>query len=186
MTKPPEPVLAVIRPIASKYEIKASLMYTGSRRRKVVAALREAYVKLRDIAEPEQIAAWMNRDISTVYLGLKNQQLIEAGRAKRARGAKVVQLSLWRGQVEASVGRLTMAEIATDVARRHGLTLADIRGRSQRRHVCQARDHAIYMMLQQPHLNKSQIARWLGGRDPSTVCQLADNHEARMGELEAA
>ena len=76
MKKPPEHVLAVIRAIASKYSVKASLMYTGSRQRKVVAALREAYVKLREIAEPEQIAAWMNRDISTVYLGLKNQMLI--------------------------------------------------------------------------------------------------------------
>jgi chromosomal replication initiation ATPase DnaA len=182
----PEQVQAIVRTVACSHGLTPDTLLSGSRERRVVAALRVVYVRLSDIAEPPQIAAWMNRDLTSVHKGIKHMRALASARVDREQGKTVVYLSLWHGKVTAPVGRMTMKEIATNTARLYGLTVENIRGRDRDRYTCLARDHAAWTMAQQPHLSLVQIGRWLGGRDHSSIIHAAANHEARMGEKEAA
>jgi hypothetical protein len=53
-------------------------------------------------------------------------------------------LSLWRGEVAYRPPLPTMREIATEVATRNGLELADLRGRSRLRSVYMVRHEAMW------------------------------------------
>jgi len=67
------------------------------------------------------------------------------------------------------------AVIAAEVAERHGLSVADIRGRSRRAPLVRARWEAMRRTLNETDLTVSQVARWFR-RDESTV-----RHAVRKG-----
>lgn len=174
----PPRVLAVLRDVAQRRGLTVETLLSESRVRAHVAALREAYALLSQFAEPEQIAGWTGRDLSSVHKGLKRAAALHDVRPGLARTRRVVALSLWRGRIEAPVARLTMAEIALDVARLHGVTVGQIRGEDRTAKVCAARNHAAWVMARQTYLTRAQIGRFLGGRDETTVDNCVRRHQA--------
>lgn len=182
----PPRVRDIIEAVAGRRGLAVDYLMSSSRVRANVAGLREIYSLLAEFAEPSQIAAWMGRDPSSVQKGIRRIASVRRAEAPRSRGAKVAYLSLWRGRIMASAGRLTMQEIAADVAALYGVTVADIRGEDRTRRIVTARNHAAWSMDQQPHLNRSQIGRWMGGRDRTTISNAIAQHEARYAVLEAA
>jgi chromosomal replication initiation ATPase DnaA len=182
----PPRVREIIEAVAGRRGLAVDSLMSSSRVRANVAGLREVYSLLAEFAEPSQIAEWIGRDQTSVRKGLRHVSSVRQAEAPRSRGAKVVYLSLWRGRIMAPVGRLTMQEIAADVGALHGVTVADIRGEDRTRRVVTARNHAAWSMDQQPHLNRSQIGRWMGGRDRTTINNAIAQHEARDAALEAA
>lgn len=179
MSIPPR-AYAVLKDVASRRGLTVDVLLSDSRVRAHVAALREVYALLSQFAEPEQIAAWTGRHLSSVHKGLKRGAALHDVRQGVTRTRRVVFLSLWRGQVTAPAGRLTMAEIAEDVARLHGVTVGQIRGEDRTQVVCRARNHAAWVMARQTYLSRAQIGRWLGGRDETTVDNAVRRHQARV------
>lgn len=182
----PHRALAVLEDVANRRGVAVDVLLSETRVRAHVAALREVYALMSQFAEPEQIAAWTRRDLSSVHKGLKRAAPLHEVGAHLTRTQRVVYLSLWRGRVEAPAGRLTLGEIAADVARLHGITVGQIRGSGRTQAICLARDHAAWVMARQTYLSLGQIGRWLGGRDHTTISNAVAKHEARMGEREAA
>lgn len=182
----PVRAMEVLQTVAKAHDLPVEVMLSPSRVRAHVAALREAYALMSQFAEPEQIAAWVGRDLSSVHKGLKRAAALHETRRGAIKARRVVYLSMWRGVVDAPAGRLTMAEIATDIARLYSLTLAQIRGEARDHHACRARNHAAWAMDQQPHLTRAQIGRYLGGRDRTTIDNAISRHEALVERRGAA
>jgi chromosomal replication initiator protein len=78
---------------------------------------------------------------------------------------------------------MSWQSVATDVAVCHGLTLAELRGPSCVRKLSRARQ-AAYAALKAEGYSTTQIGRWLGGRDHSTVVSGIKAHLARVEQQE--
>ncbi len=72
-----------------------------------------------------------------------------------------------------------LARIGTEVAEAHGLTLEHLRGASRHHHIAQARQEAFARCLEAGR-SSTQIGRYFGGRDHSTVLHGARAHRARI------
>lgn len=85
---------------------------------------------------------------------------------------------MWKGEYCPYAGGSTelvlersMLEIAVDVLRDHpGVTLGDVKGPSRTRDVVEARHHIVHAIkTERPSISFPQLARWLGGRDHTTI-----------------
>lgn len=86
-------------------------------------------------------------------------------------------LSLWRGAVTVRRGP-TMASIAAEVAIKHGLTVADLQSRRLGFRFAHPRQEAMALM-RLAGKSTTQIGRFLGGRDHTTVLHGCRAHRAR-------
>lgn len=75
--------------------------------------------------------------------------------------------------------RPSMAHVAKEVAERHGITVADLKGRSQYRDVCRARHECMSIMKTLAGRSYSEIGRFLG-RDHASVIHGVRVHAARQ------
>ena len=100
-----------------------------------------------------------------------------------------VVLSLWKGAVEVADDqtprRARMVAVLGQVAAKHGVTPADIRGPSCVREIARARQEAMHELYALGWLSTPQVGRFLN-RDHSTVVYGLKAHKARLAEhLEA-
>lgn len=86
-------------------------------------------------------------------------------------------LSLWKGALPV---RYTMASILDQIAEQYGVSVADLRGPDRTKAISTARQHAMWLMAQQPHLSLPQIGRYLNGRDHTTILHGIRQHQARL------
>lgn len=86
-------------------------------------------------------------------------------------------LSIWRGPV---VVRITMREILDLISDTYGFSIEELKGPRRTKGVVTARQHAMWLMAQQPHLSLPQIGRFLGGRDHTTVLWGVRRHQERI------
>lgn len=89
-------------------------------------------------------------------------------------------LSLWRGVIRIEPSKLTMAAIAVEVAERHGVSVDELRGPQLRRQVTRARQEAMALIYATGRFSNSQIGRFMGGRDHTTVLHGRRSHAARV------
>jgi chromosomal replication initiator protein len=90
----------------------------------------------------------------------------------------LVGFSLWRGNLS-TPKRWTMADIARFVCEAYKIDMSDLTGTSQARRFSVPRQHAMWLMDQQPHTNRVMIGKFLGNRDHTTVLHGVKAHEAR-------
>jgi chromosomal replication initiation ATPase DnaA len=76
----------------------------------------------------------------------------------------------------------TMLQIASDVARRHGLRLADLKGRLRDDRTAHARQEAMALIFAQGRYGYSQIGRFLD-HDRTTVRHGVEVHAARLAAM---
>lgn len=77
----------------------------------------------------------------------------------------------------------TARSIIEKVARKHGLCVSDLTGRSQKRPICHARFEAAWLLHRPPlRLSQIRIGKWLGGRDHSTISNAIRRHEELTGQ----
>lgn len=74
----------------------------------------------------------------------------------------------------------TMASIAAEIARKHGITVADLKNDSQARRYAWPRQEAAYEMRERLGRGWSQIGRFLN-RDHSTICTAYKKYAQRAG-----
>lgn len=100
-----------------------------------------------------------------------------------------IVLSLWRGLIEAPIENPyelpTMRNIAWQVAVQYGLKMEDLRGPRRFRRYVIPRQEAMYLMHQTGRYGLSQIGRFFGGRDHSTVIHAINAVRRRMAAAEA-
>lgn len=90
-----------------------------------------------------------------------------------------VVLSLWRGLIEGPPAPpALMRDIAIEVAARHSLTLADLSGRSKRRHIAIARQEAMWEVWQATNYSFPRIGAFFK-RDHTTVLHNVRVHAKR-------
>jgi chromosomal replication initiation ATPase DnaA len=102
-------------------------------------------------------------------------------------------VSLWKGPIPAPVvftrrikfthGKIPGKEaerIVAEVAERHGLTAADLKGPSRLKHISHPRQEAMAALYITGRYSLPGIGRFLGGRDHTTVLVGIRKHEARM------
>ena len=79
--------------------------------------------------------------------------------------------------------RETGASVLAEIAKRHGMTPADLMSLSRRREVSWPRQEAMYeIFVRCPHLSYPAIARLLGGMDHTTVLHGVRVHCERIGK----
>lgn len=81
---------------------------------------------------------------------------------------------------------VTAREVISLTAQAHGLTLADLTGRSRKRAIVPVRHMAAWILLQRGRLSRAQIGRLLGGRDHSTVINSIEAFEAKASPEQRA
>jgi hypothetical protein len=89
-----------------------------------------------------------------------------------------VVLSLWRGLCV--VQPATMAQIASEVAMRHGVTLDAMRGPRRAKRLVWARHEAFWRIYRTERFSFPQIGRFFGDRDHSTVIYGVRRFEERL------
>ena len=87
-------------------------------------------------------------------------------------------LSIWRGTVPAPKPKV--AEVITEVAQRHGLTLADLVGPDRSHAVSRIRAEALYEARAITGASYPLIGR-IARRDHTTVLHHCDAHARRIG-----
>ena len=87
-------------------------------------------------------------------------------------------LSLWRGMIDDK--RISMRQIAQDVAAAYGVSVEDLQGHSRVRKYAWPRQHAMWLMARQDHLSLPMIGHYLGGRDHMTVLHGRRRHQERV------
>lgn len=87
-------------------------------------------------------------------------------------------LSIWKGEIPRNE---RMIDIATRIAGLYGVTLDDLKGRSQARMYSDPRLHAYAAIYATGRFSTTQIGRFFG-RDHSTVSDGIRAHNERMGE----
>jgi chromosomal replication initiator protein len=92
-------------------------------------------------------------------------------------------LSLWHGRVTV---KPTMAQIASEVAERHGLTVDDLKGHSRVRCYAWPRQEAMWRIRNATNKSLPAIARFFGGRDHTTVLYACRTYERRCASRIAA
>ena len=81
--------------------------------------------------------------------------------------------------------KLSLSEIAGRVASHHGVSIADIRGRSRLKSAVAARHHFMSEALATRCHSSSQIGRWCDGRDHTSVLSARLAHAKREAALDA-
>jgi chromosomal replication initiator protein len=71
-------------------------------------------------------------------------------------------------------------KIVAEVAEKHGLTVADLKGPSQRHAIAHPRQEAMWRLYMTGRYSYPAIGRLLGGRDHSTVMLGARKHDAKV------
>jgi chromosomal replication initiator protein len=90
-------------------------------------------------------------------------------------------LSLWRGMIKLQRSGPTMAEIVAEVAKDHGLTVEDLKGRALRQAVSWPRQIAMAKM-RLAGKSTTQIGKFFDDRDHSTVVHACRRFEQRQAE----
>lgn len=85
-------------------------------------------------------------------------------------------LSLWKGVMD---GRPTMASIATEIALKHDLTLADLRGRNCSQRFVIPRHDAMAAIYATGRYSTTQIGRFFGDRDHTSAMHGIKKSEER-------
>ena len=76
-------------------------------------------------------------------------------------------------------------KLASAVATKHGITLAELVSDRRSRHLARARQEAMWMLKRHTKLSYPQIGRILGKRDHTTILHGVRRHEARLkGEID--
>jgi chromosomal replication initiator protein len=74
--------------------------------------------------------------------------------------------------------------IAVAVAKIHGVRFVDLISNRRHKHLCHARQHAMWEIRRRTKLSLPQIGQLLGGRDHTTVLHGLKQHERRLrGEI---
>jgi chromosomal replication initiation ATPase DnaA len=93
-------------------------------------------------------------------------------------------LSLWKGEILAPPR--TKDHIAQEVADRHGISVADLKGPDRRRPIAYARHEAMWLMAEEvrpdgrPRWANADIGKWFN-RDHTTVIHGRRGHAERNG-----
>lgn len=90
-------------------------------------------------------------------------------------------LSLWKGEVK-EVQRMTMAEIAEYVCKKHRISIEQLKGPQHFRYVAWPRQEFMWMACQQGRWSTTVIGRFLGGRDHTTVLHGRKRHQERIDQ----
>lgn len=73
--------------------------------------------------------------------------------------------------------------IMVDVAKKHAISLAEMKGPRRHKYLVLARQEAMWRMKHEcPHLSYPQIGRLVGNRDHTTVLYACRAHEKRMAQ----
>lgn len=88
-------------------------------------------------------------------------------------------VSLWRGELPIDA-RWLMPEILEVVASAYGIDKTLLLGPLKTRRVTIPRQHAIWLMCQQPHLSLPMIGRFFGHKDHTSAHHGRKAHAARM------
>lgn len=81
------------------------------------------------------------------------------------------------------MNRLSMADIAKDVAGYHGMSVPELLTKTSRRHVSHPRHEFMWRAYKLPHISLPQIASFLGMKDHTSVLYGVRAHHKR--ELQA-
>lgn len=73
-----------------------------------------------------------------------------------------------------------MAQIVSEVAAKHGLTVAELKGPGRAQRVSKPRQEAMHQMHSLKRWSLSQIGGALGGRDHTTVLHGVRQHAKRL------
>jgi len=92
-------------------------------------------------------------------------------------------VSLWRGELAIRRGP-TMAQIAAEVAAKHGLTVEELRGPARGFKVAHPRQEAMARMRAETSQSLTAIGRYFG-RDHTTVMHGVRTHNAAEADLKA-
>ena len=71
------------------------------------------------------------------------------------------------------------------VAKKHGVSVADIKGQSRKQMFVYARQEAAYDLRKQRNLSLTKIGQMLGGKDHTTILYAISAHEKRLAERTA-
>jgi hypothetical protein len=82
--------------------------------------------------------------------------------------------------VDISSAPPSMKAILADVAHRHELTVADLKGPARARWASRPRQEAMWLMKQAGRFSLTQIGSYLGGRDHTAVLHGISMHEERV------
>lgn len=88
-----------------------------------------------------------------------------------------VFMSPWRGPLDI---QWSLADIAAEVAGRHGISVTDLRGPNRRRALSWPRQDFMARALETGRFSLNQIGRFLGGRHHTTVLSGARSHAKRI------
>ena len=77
---------------------------------------------------------------------------------------------------------LTIEKIIEEVGRTHSVSPADIRGKTRKQNIAEARKMAMYIVRQVCELSMEEIGKEFGDRDHSTVVYTISSVEAKMAE----
>jgi len=91
-------------------------------------------------------------------------------------------ISLWRGRIPL---RVSMKTVVAEISEMYGVTVADLHGPSRTRAISMARQHAMFVMADQPHLSLPMIGKFFD-RDHTTVLHGVRRHKARMEAEQSA
>ena len=75
-----------------------------------------------------------------------------------------------------------LSDIAADVAERHNLSVADLRGPRRTQYICDARHEAFYIAFKTGAFTRPQIGRYFGNRDHTTVDNGIARFKARLAQ----
>lgn len=187
----------VIRLVAAAYGLEPGLLRGPSRARHVVDARHLAMYLLRESAGLSfpALGAVFGRDHTTAMHAVQRMQAAVEGRPRlrqvvdglraRMRGevAEPVQPVVEAGPEEeaaepgtpaADVGEVLVPEgrsrlVVETAARVCGVSVAELRSRSRMRHVCAARQVAMYALRELTGLSYPAIGRAVGGKDHTTA-----------------
>jgi chromosomal replication initiator protein len=87
-------------------------------------------------------------------------------------------LSIWKGELPNP--KPTMREMAMEVAEKHGVTLEDLQGPSRTQKLATARQEAMARIYATGRYSTTQVGRFFGGRDHTTVMHGCRAHARRL------
>ncbi len=76
-----------------------------------------------------------------------------------------------------------MPALAEEIAGLYGVTVDDIMGPRRVRDINLARQHLMWILVQEPKFSTSKVGQFLAGRDHSTVLYGAKKHAERLASL---
>lgn len=86
--------------------------------------------------------------------------------------------------IEPVVAPKSFYTIVAEVARKHGLRVADLKGPMRMPNMALARQEAVYLLREERQASWSRIGNYLGGRDHTTALYSYRRHAARLAGVE--